>query len=195
MLVAAGASCFAWWQTREAGKARVAAQKQAVEAEKSRKAAEVQARAAEEQVALMRAERDDRDAPEFSVSAVDSFADGTSSPETTSYFVAKVELRMDRGPALHSVKITASGDYIVQSGLHRFTYASGGIELTFDDIRPGSVLIFYVSTEDGYVGSAIALDLTCRERDGEDRTWRRHYAATIVQRRRPPHIRSTFVAD
>jgi len=176
----------------------VAAEKQAVEAEKSRKAAEVQARAAEEQVALMRAERDDRDAPEFSVSAVDSFADGTSSPGTTNYFAAKVELRMDRGPALHSVKVTASGDYIVQGGLHRFTDASGGvaggIELTFDNIRPGSVLVFYASTEDGYMGSAIALDLTCRERDGEGRTWRCDYAATIARQHRPPRTRSTFVA-
>lgn len=204
-IIAAG---IAWRQTREARKSRVAAETQAVEAEKSRKAAEtqaieaeksrkvaeVQARAAEEQVALMRAERDDRDAPEFSVSAIDSFAEGTNYVA----FAAKVELRMDRGRALRSVTVTASGDYVVQSGLRRFGGLSGedaaGIELTFDDIRPGSVLVFYASTEDGYVGSAIALDLTCRERDGEDRTWHRHYATTIAQRPQPPRSYSRFTA-
>jgi hypothetical protein len=152
--------------------------KQATEAAKSRKAAETQARAAEAQVTLMRAERDERDAPDFSVSAIEA--------EDTGYFAAKITLRMDRGRVLRSLTIRASGDYLEPNGLHRFTTDTGGIaagvELTFDDVRQGSELVFYASAKDGFVASTVGLDLACQERDGDARTWQRHYACTIDQR-------------
>jgi hypothetical protein len=180
--VAVGAAGFAWRQTGEARKARVAAEAQAVEAAKSREAAETQARAAEDQVALMRAERDERDGPEFFVSAIDAF------PEVLSYSAAEVVLRMERGRALHSVTVTASGRYLVAGGLRRRRdgSATAAGELTFDGVRPGSELVFDASTEQGYLGSKIDLDLTCRERDGDDgRTWHCPYARTIDQAPRP----------
>jgi hypothetical protein len=185
--VAVVAAGVAGWQTREARKSRIAAQTQATEAAKSRKAAETQARAAEEQVALMRADRDEREAPEFSVSAVDAFTDDTNS------FAAKVVLRMERGRALRSLTITATGSYLDKNPLYRFTDASGGvaagIQLTIDDVRNGREIVFYAQAKDGYVGSTIDLDLTCDDRDGE-RTWQRHHACTITPR--PPRTWPTF---
>ncbi|MEU4673919.1 hypothetical protein AB0F91_39690 [Amycolatopsis sp. NPDC023774] len=183
-VVAAG---FTGRQTREARKARIAAQDQATEAAKSRAAAEIQARAAEDQVALMREERDERDAPEFSVSAVDAFT------VDTDYFAAKIVLRVERGQALRSLTVTASGDFVETSGLHRFTVGgvAAGIVLTFDDVRRGRELLFYASTKDGYVGTTINLTVTCHERDGE-RTWQRHYACTIDQRPETPAAWGTW---
>ncbi|WP_432845590.1 hypothetical protein ACQPXB_32790 [Amycolatopsis sp. CA-161197] len=119
----------------------------------------------------MREERDERDAPEFSVSAVDAFT------VDTEYFAAKLVLRMERGQALRSLTVTPSGD---------------SVELTFDDVRHGRELRFFVSTKDGYVGTTIDLELICHERAG-DRTWQRHYACTIDQRPETPPAWATFV--
>lgn len=187
--VAVVAAGIAGWQTREARKSRIAAQTQATEAAKSREAAETQARAAEEQVALMRAERDARDAPEFTVSVIDAH------PDEAAYFSAKIVLRMDRGQALRSLTVTAAGEYLEPNALHQFVNDTGslaaGPELTFPDVRPGSETTFFAFTRQGYVGEPIALDLSCRERHG-DRTWNRHYARTIDPRPQEPPIWGRF---
>ncbi|MFF4601020.1 hypothetical protein [Amycolatopsis sp. NPDC001319] len=136
----------------------------------------------------MREERDERDAPEFSVSAVDAFT------VDTEYFAAKLVLRMERGQALRSLTVTPSGDSVENSGLRQLTVGgvAAGIELTFDDVRHGRELRFFVSTKDGYVGTTIDLELICHERAG-DRTWQRHYACTIDQRPETPPAWATFV--
>lgn len=185
--VAVVSAGVAWRQTREARKSRVAAEKQADEAAKSRIAAEAQARAAEEQVALMRAERDVRDAPAFSVSAVDAH------PDDTGYFAAKIVLTLEQGRALSSVAVTASGEYV--GGLHLPTNTIDGsgasAELTFDDVRPGREITFYAGANDGYVGTPIDIDVTCHERDG-NRTWPCHYTCTIARRPQPSRTRMTM---
>jgi hypothetical protein len=185
-VVAAG---IAWWQTREARKSRIAAETQATEAAKSRAAAETQARSAEEQVALMRADRDERDAPEFTVSVIDAH------PDEAGYFSAKIVLRMDRGQALQSLTVTTTGEYLEPNALHQFINDTGslaaGPELTFPDVRPGSEITFYASAKKGYVGEPIALDLSCHERHG-DRTWNRHYARIVDQRPQEPPVWGRF---
>jgi hypothetical protein len=99
--IAVVAAVFAHKQPREARKSRIAAKPQATEAAaKSRTAAEAQVHAAGEQVALLRAERDEGGAPAFSVSAVDA--------RTMDILTAaKIVLRLDRGRALRLLIITA----------------------------------------------------------------------------------------
>ncbi|WP_394614532.1 hypothetical protein JNUCC0626_32255 [Lentzea sp. JNUCC 0626] len=183
--IAALAAVVASWQTVQARGARRAAEVQADQARGSRLAAEKQAAAAEAQVAIMRAERDGRDAPTFAVSAVDVH------PEEASYFAIRVSLTLERGRALDSVAVTASGERVNENALHRSTdpdiQGGWGSELVFEDVRQGKHLVFYMSADRGYVGSTVNIDLNCRERDG-DRSWSCHYTCTIDE---PPRSRSS----
>ncbi|UKD50794.1 hypothetical protein L3Q65_00430 (plasmid) [Amycolatopsis sp. FU40] len=187
--IAALAAGIAWWQTLQARGARRAAEEQAAEARGSRIAAEKQAEAAEEQVAIMRAERDGLDAPTFSVSAVNAH------PEEANFFAIKVILAMEQGKALGSLAVKAAGERLHQNGLH---YAAAvGVtsdwsdELLFEDVRQGREIIFYMSADDGYVGTSVNIDLECRERDG-DRIWSSHYTRTIAEPPRKRGYRARF---
>lgn len=149
---------------------------QAREARKSRKAAETQADAAAEQVKIMRADRDDRSAPEFVLEeAVDSSDKGL--------WCAKITVCMERGPRLASVTVTAHGEYI-----HDAVYADEYREHEqgpFTNVRPGSYLTVYVGCDDGYIETAGSVDLECVEDGGEGRTWHRGVGFTIEHAVRP----------
>lgn len=168
-------------QAGEAKKARRVAENQAVSAKR-------QADAAAEQVKIMRAERDDRQAPALSVvAAVDS-------NQEVGFFSAKITLRLDSGPALSSVAVTTHGTYIngrpFTDPLRRMgpDAEPEPDPLTFTTIRPGRSLTFYVPCDDGYVDSQATVDLECVEEGGDQRTWRRGVTATI---KRPPEAQVT----
>lgn len=171
-----GPGDIATWVAMVALLAAAVAVWQAREARKSRHAAEAQADAASEQVRIMRADHDDRSAPEFVVvEAMDSPDENRRS--------AKITLRMERGPRLSSVTVTPHGDYI-----HDGVYANEHLESrhpSFANVRPGSALTFYLGCRDGYQGTTGSAELECVEDGGESRIWHRGVGFTIDHAVRP----------
>lgn len=153
---------------------------QAVEARRSRKAADAgadaaktQAEAAAAQVAIMRADRDDRSAPEFElVEAVDCH-------QETGHFAARITLRMSSGPPLLSVRVAPHGEYI-----GRILDPTD----TFSKARPGGQISFRVACDDGYVEAQGVVDLECTEEGGENRTWTRGVGFTIASAPPEPFV-------
>jgi hypothetical protein len=147
--IALAAMGVAVWQASEATKSRKAAAAGA-------DAARAQAEAAAAQLAIMRADRDDRSAPQFEV------AEAVDCQDEVGHFAAKIKIRMESGPSLASVKVTPHGTYL------------GAIESstdTFFNVRPGGLVSFTVSCDDGYVGESGSIDLVCKEDAGEHRVW------------------------
>ncbi|MBN6040052.1 hypothetical protein [Amycolatopsis sp. 195334CR] len=170
--VASAAAGVACWQAREARLARQAAQTQACEAGKARRATEEQARVAGEQLDLLRADRDRRDAPEFAIVIEDSH-------EQKGHFSIRVVIHLVTGPLLKDVTVAITGEYVSST------------TLTLSGLRTGSSETMCVACEDGYVGSVVDIDLISREQDGE-RTWRHHERLTIPEP--PPRPRVRFLS-
>ncbi|MEV7535373.1 hypothetical protein [Streptomyces hydrogenans] len=179
--VSAGAAGIAVWQSRIAAR--------------SAGSAKIQAKAAEEQVELMRRQLDAEDSerhqaagPQFAVTAAHTDTHDSSFP----YGV--LVLRQESGPALASVRITASGTGV--EGLRGQHHGEMGRYHHVHEIDLGSMAAgtgtktVQVALDYDHQETTIILHMECRAHDG--RVWDRSVSSDVAPAPEPPR-RSPFL--